>query len=224
MQEIQNQEREAFRAPDEEQRTGPAWESRHGIGLVHALLVTLGDSMLRPSRFFRAMRRDEGYLAPLVYAMILGSLSIVMSVIWELALFSARNPLLDAASSEEFLRMRPMLYGVTVILSPIVVTVLVFVSSAILHLGLLVLGGARQRFQTSFRVVCYSEGAGVLNLVPYLGAFVGSVWNLVLLAIGLRESHETTTFKAILAVLGVLVTWFVVIAALGLLVVASGFL
>jgi hypothetical protein len=208
----------------EQDRTGPAWESRNGVGLVRALLVTLQGSMLGPSRFFRTMRRDNGFFDPLVYAMIFGSLSIVISVIWELTLSAARNPFLESSPSGELLRMGPVLYGLTIILSPIAATLLVLVTSVILHVALLVLGGARHGFRTSFRVVCYSQGAGMLNLVPYLGAFAGSVWNLVLLAIGLRESHETAAWKAVLAVLGLVVAWLGVVLALGLLVVAAGLL
>ena len=224
MQDLLRQDYGSLDAPLEPERTGPAWESRNGMGLARALLVTLQGSMLGPSQFFRTMRRDRGFLDPLVYAMIVGSLSIVLSVIWELALSTVRNPLLDAASSEQFFKVGPVLYGLTVILSPIVVTILVFISSAILHLVLLVLGGANHGFQTSFRVVCYSQGAGVLNLVPFLGAFVGSVWNLVLLATGLRESHQAPAWKSVLAVLGLLAAWFGVVLVLGLLVVATGLL
>ncbi|MBN1504628.1 MAG: YIP1 family protein [Candidatus Eisenbacteria bacterium] len=194
------------------------------MGLVRALLVTLEGSMLRPSRFFRTMRRDNGFFNPLVYAIIFGSLSIVISVVWELALATARNPFLGAGSPEELLRMGPLLYGLTIILSPIAATVLVLVTSVILHMVLLVLGGANHGFRTSFRVVCYCQGTGILNLVPYLGAFAGSIWNLVLLAVGLRESHRAPTWKAVLAVLGLLAAWLGVVVILGALVVAAGLL
>jgi hypothetical protein len=64
----------------------------------------------------------------------------------------------------------------------------------------------------------------MLNLVPYLGAFAGSIWNLVLLAIGLRESHQTAAWKAVLAVLGLVVAWLGLVLVFGLLVVAAGLL
>ncbi len=224
MQEFRNEEYGDPGVSPEQDRTGPAWENRNDMGLVRALLVTLQGSMLGPSRFFRGMKRDNGFFHPLVYAMIFGSLSITVSAVWELALTGARNPLIGAASSDELLRMGPLLYGLTIILSPIVVTIMVFVTSGLLHLALLALGGANHGFQTSFRVVCYSQGAAMLNLVPYLGAFAGSIWNLILLAIGLRESHHTPSWKASLAVLGLVVTWLGVILLLGLLVVAAGLL
>ena len=224
MQETDNVEYGNLGALPAEDRTGPAWESRSGMGLVRSLLVTLQGSMLGPSRFFRTMRRGNGFFDPLVYAMIFGSLSIVISVVWELALATARTPFFDAGSPEELLRMGPVLYGLTIILSPIAATILVLVTSVILHVVLVVLGGANHGFRTSFRVVCYSQGTGMLNLVPYLGAFTGSVWNLVLLAIGLREAHQAPAWKAVLAVLGLLAVWLGLVIALGLLVVAAGLL
>ena len=224
MQEFGNEEYVSPGDSPEQDRTGPAWESRNGMGLVRALLVTLQGSMLGPSRFFRTMRRDNGFFDPLVYAIVFGSLSIVISVVWELTLSAARNPFLESSPSGELLRMGPVLYGLTIILSPIAATILVLVTSFILHFALLVLGGAHQGFRTSFRVVCYSQGTGMLNLVPYLGAFAGSIWNLVLLAIGLRESHQTQAWRAVLAVLGLIVAWLGLVLVLGLLVVAAGLL
>jgi len=224
MQEFSSEVIEGAGASPVQERTGPTWENRNGMGLVHALLVTLQGSMLGPTRFFRTMRRDRAFFDPLVYAIIFGSLSIVISVVWELALSATRNPILDSASSGEFLSLRPVLYGLTIILSPIATTLLVLVTSVILHVALLILGGAGHGFRTSFRVVCYSQGAGVLNLVPYLGAFVGSIWNLVLLAIGLRESQEVPAWKAVLAVLTLVSAWLGLVIVLGLLVVAAGLL
>ncbi len=224
MQEFGNEEYVSPGDSPEQDRTGPAWESRNGMGLVRALLVTLQGSMLGPSRFFRTMRRDNGFFDPLVYAIVFGSLSIVISVIWELTLSAARNPFLESSPSGELLRMGPVLYGLTIILSPIAATILVLVTSFILHFALLVLGGAHHGFRTSFRVVCYSQGTGMLNLVPYLGAFAGSIWNLVLLSIGLRESHQTQAWRAVLAVLGLIVAWLGLVLVLGILVVAAGLL
>ena len=77
----------------------------------------------------------------------------------------------------------------------------VFVAAGILHLMLLLLGGARRDFEATFRVTCFSEAICVLFLVPFCGQLVGGIWCLVLYVIGLAEAHRIGHGKAAAAVL-----------------------
>jgi hypothetical protein len=197
----------------ETQRTGPPWESLEEAGTVRGLLETLYGSMFGPVRFFNHMRCRGGYLSPLVYAVILGSFAILVSIGWECLFISLGDRFLDAGSSEQLGGLRSVSYGLTAILSPVMIAVLVFVSSGVFHLVLLAMGGAARGFQTSFRVVCYSQGTAVWNIVPFFGAAIGGIWNLVLVVIGLTESHGTSAWKAAAAV-------FIPVIASSILVIA----
>jgi len=205
----------------EGERNGPSWESEEQAGTVRALLRTLYGSMFSPTKFFRHMRRRDGYLTPLIYAVILGSFAILVSIGWECLFIYLGGSFVDAGSTEQLGGLRAMSYGLTAILSPVMVAVLVFIASGVFHVALLALGGAAQGFQTSFRVVCYSQGTGVWNIVPFFGAVVGGIWNLVLLVIGLMESHETSAWKAAAAVLIPVVAWSIVV--IGIVLTMSGF-
>jgi hypothetical protein len=77
-----------------------------------------------------------------------------------------------------------------------------FVVSAILHVCLVIVGGAKQSFETTFRVVCFAEGsAGPLIIIPFCGGLITGIWKLVLYCIGLAHAHETDTGRAVIAVL-----------------------
>jgi hypothetical protein len=204
----------------ETRRNGPAWENRKEMGLLKGLLTTLRLSLFRPRRFFSEMRQTGGFFDPLVYAMAVGSFSIVMSIVWELVLVPEGSSFLEMTAAGDLLRLRSMIYGLTVILSPIIVTILVLVAAAILHLGLLVFGGGERGFEASFRVVCYAQGAGVWNVVPFLGGVLELVWKLVLLVTGLTEAHETAAWRSVMAVLAIAVLWMA--AALGLALTLMG--
>ncbi len=88
--------------------------------------------------------------------------------------------------------------GVSVVIS-------VFVGSGILHLMLLLLGGARRGFEATFRVVCFSQATTLLLLVPvFLIPFCGLAvvaWCLTLYVIGLAQAHQIGTGQALAAVL-----------------------
>ena len=72
--------------------------------------------------------------------------------------------------------------------------------AALFHGCLYLVGGASQGYQATFRVVSYSTVPIVFNIVPVLGS-LASLWSLVLIAVGLRETHKTSTGKAAAAVL-----------------------
>ncbi|MFH0778005.1 MAG: YIP1 family protein [Candidatus Eisenbacteria bacterium] len=207
------------------ERTGPAWERRDEHGVFRGLLDTVRGSLFNPEGFFRQMRPGGGYVDPLIYAIIFGSFSMIISIVWELVLTPLRSPFLDSGyTSEQIAQLTPAIYAVTAVLSPIVVTILMFVLAGILHAILFVLGGARHGYQGTFRTLCYTQGTGLWNAVPFLGTVVGSIWYVVILVVGLREAHETPTWKAVVTVLLPLVAWLVLFILVILMVAGLKFL
>ena len=65
----------------------------------------------------------------------------------------------------------------------------------------MIVGGANQSFETTFRVFAFSQGsAGPLQMIPICGGLIAGVWALVCNCIGLARAHETDTGRAVLAV------------------------
>ncbi len=86
--------------------------------------------------------------------------------------------------------------------SLITLPIIILAFSALLHGSLCLVKGANEGFQTTFRVVSYSWVTTLFNAlpIPYVGN-IASLWGLVLMAIGLKETHKTSTGKAASAVL-----------------------
>ena len=61
----------------------------------------------------------------------------------------------------------------------------------------MLLGGANQPFETTYRVVCYSFGStAIFQLIPICGSrWIGGVWNIVVTSIGIAKAHEIPTGK-----------------------------
>jgi len=66
---------------------------------------------------------------------------------------------------------------------------------------LLIVRGAGNGFEATFRVVCFSQGVQVLGIVPLLGGWVAGIWKLTAQIIGLKEIHETSYLRVIIAFL-----------------------
>src|SRR5436305_4694830 len=182
-------------------RSGLPWDERHSKGLFSAFIETLQMVLSRPSEAFTAMRR-EGWLGePLLYAIIGGSFGLVFYFVYQLAfqslgMFANRpNPLAHLVGAS--------IGGVILIIFvPVLVAVGVFINAAIFHLCLMMVGGAKQPFETTFRVICFASGSVIpLMVVPLCGGVIAGIWDIVLRCIGLARAHETETGRAVLAVL-----------------------
>jgi hypothetical protein len=84
---------------------------------------------------------------------------------------------------------------------PILIAIGLFIMSAIFHISLLIVGAGKRGFEATFRVVAYTSSTQIFGIVPVIGAFIVTIYNLVLWTIGFRESHRTTTGRALIAVL-----------------------
>ena len=76
-----------------------------------------------------------------------------------------------------------------VILLPVILVCGMFVGSGVLHLCLMIVGGAKKPFETTFRVVCFSSGSTyLLAMIPFCGGFVAAIYNIVLQCMGLARA------------------------------------
>jgi phage FluMu protein Com len=76
------------------------------------------------------------------------------------------------------------------------------VGAAVWHLFLMMVGGAKAPYETTFRVTSYVNGSLMwLSFIPYVGGCAAGIWTIVLLIIGLAKAHEIPAGKAALAVL-----------------------
>jgi len=182
-------------------RSGLPWDERHSKGLFSAFIETLQMVLSRPSDAFTAMRREGGLGEPLLYAMIGGSFGLIFYFIYQLAfqslgIFANRpNPLAHVIGTS--------IGGVILIIFvPVLVAIGAFINAAILHVCLMIVGGAKQPFETTFRVICFASGSVFpLMVVPLCGGLIAGIWDIVLRCIGLARAHETDTGRAVLAVL-----------------------
>ena len=180
-------------------RSGLPWDQRQEKGFFNAFIETLQMVLTKPGIAFTAMKREGGLAEPLLYALIGGSFGAIIYFIYNfvfrsLALFPNRhNPLADLLGSLGWI--------VLVILAPVFVIIGTFIGSAILHLCLMLVGGAKQSFEATFRVICFAGGSvNPLLVIPFCGGLIVGVWKVVLFCIGLSRAHETDTGRAVLAV------------------------
>lgn len=188
-------------AASAEPRSGLPWEHRKERGFFGAFIDTLMMALTKPGTAFSVMRTEGGLGDPLLYAVIGGSFGYViyllfMMLVPSMAFLGDRNNALAGV----FGMGAGMIFAIIVV--PIALAAGVFIGSGILHLCLMIVGGAKQGFETTFRVVCFSIGSTYpLIIVPFCGGMVAGIWAIVLQCIGIARAHEIETGRATLAVL-----------------------
>ena len=186
---------------------GTPWESRDRVGFGAGLVETTQQVFTRPAEFFRAMPVTGGLGGPLLYGVIVGYVGLVASAVYNAVLQMLVGPqLFGLARRSEMERLLPYLQGglglaMQLILGPLFIAIGLFVFAAIVHVLLLLLGGAPRGFEATFRVGCYAEAAALLRVIPFCGSVLSVPWFLFFAIVGLSEAHGIGKGRAAAAVL-----------------------
>ncbi len=188
----------------EEQSGSPpeflAWEQDQGNWLAK-LWNTTWQVLLHPVRAFRGPARP-GQAWAVSYALLLGTFGNAMQALWAQAL--------------DMPDLVPLPAVWWLILAPLVTLAGLYLSAAYIHLGLIMVGGAKQGFAATLRVSGYACAFYIFYLVPLLGMMVGGIWGIVVVIGGLAGAHGINGWRVVWAyvLMGFLVTALVVVFVL----------
>lgn len=180
---------------------GLPWEHREQLGILKAYFDTVSMVLTQPAVAFATMKTEGDMTGPMLFALIGGSAGLIVSFLLQIALHSIG---VMGSGQNAIAHVFGMGVGVFlfIVLVPVMMIVGMFLGSGILHLCLMIVGGAKKPFETTFRVVCFSSGSTyLLSMIPFCGGMIAAVWNIVLECIGLARAHEIETGKAVMAVL-----------------------
>jgi hypothetical protein len=169
------------------------WES--GEGFIGAFFQTLRGSLFSPTKFFKKISFGEGYWAPLIYGLITGIIGNGFAILW-IWLFTAQMIPMDRIPFQYSLSILQ-----TIVPLPFYQAIAILIGSAILHLSLIIVRGNNHGYKTTFRAISYSYSGYLFGIIPFVGMVIGGIYTFILTIIGVKEGHEISTGKAILAVL-----------------------
>ena len=171
----------------------PAWERRPFT--PSGFIETTVEVFSAPGYFFGTTRRTGHLWAALSYPMLTGLVASLLTAVYGVV-YQASQTAGAAAGS-----------GMTVLIvglgGAVAIPLLLWINAGLIHVAVVLVGGARKPFDATFRVTAYSAGASYLPLViPFVGPIVGIVLFFVLLGVGIAASHEIKLGRAAAAVVG----------------------
>ena len=182
------------------------WE-QPGRDLVGAFVETLKLFLLSPEQAFRRTPEKGDFGRPLLFSILVSWAGAVVSGVWSLVIGNPWQGFLPAEMREQMAGAFAVSAGAVLIqvaVAPVVLVIVLFVWTAILHLCLLIVGATKTStagFEGTFRVCAYSGVADLANAVPFVGPLAAGIWKIVLSVIGVVALHRTTSGKAIVAIL-----------------------
>lgn len=177
-----------------------SWYNRTEKGFWRAFSRTWAKIIFSPHDFFAGIYTEKSLKEPLLFAIICG---ILLTVVSGLMGFLANNFVVHFApkAGEIFTSARLLaMYLLLVVISPLAVTILVFVGAAILHIFVLIFGG-KEGFKATFKVVAYSNATSLFGIVPVIGTIFGLLYKTVLIILGLKYINRISTLKAVMVVI-----------------------
>ena len=195
-------------------RIGLPWERDRYGGLWPRLLHTTKAVLFQPGAAFTSMQVQGGHFRPIVYCIILGWAGSAMAAAWRFLFMAIGFSPLKAWSemaglSPSFLYdQEPGAMGsaagamLTLALAPVLITVGLYVTTAVHHLFLMMARGAGAGFEATLRANAYATGAtAIWVVIPFIGNLVYYFWWLAAMIIGLARAHDTSVGKALFAML-----------------------
>jgi hypothetical protein len=187
-------------------RTGLPWERRKEIGFITAFIETVGLVLTRPTEAFTVMRTEGGVGDPLLFGVIGGSIG---AIVWSIASFALQSlgwsaMLFQQRSFEDLFGagLSGAMLVIRLILTPLVIAIGLFIWTALVHVFLMMVGGANKTFETTFRALSYVYGAtSLFAIVPCCGWIIALIWGLIADCIGISRCHETDIGRAVMAVI-----------------------
>jgi len=184
------------------ERDGPDWEHRDRLGWWAAAAGTFKGALFQPAETFRRMGLT-GYGPAMGYTALCGGLGFAFAMLWQALLTVAQMSLMPGGKEKAVAAtILTVVYLGLAVLAPLLAIVGVFVNSLIVHAGLMIVGGARQPLESTFRTLAYaSSSAQLFAIVPLCGGMVAGVWSLVVSIIGLAKVHDISYGKSAVGVL-----------------------
>ena len=170
--------------------------------------------LFQPVNFFRNYKLDGTMGRPILFALIVGWASAIISSIW--SMFTGdfmstvsqyilnRLPELEGAQWEQLQQ-----WGASdgnfdfifeIVIAPFFILFFLFIFAGIYHLFLMIVKGANKNFETTFNVVAYGMVAQIVGIIPFLGTVLAWGYGIILAIIGLTEAHKTDSWKAVVAI------------------------
>lgn len=167
------------------------WKERRKLGFVAAAWQTIKQVLFKPGEFFDNLEVEGSYSEPLYFYLIVTISVTSINIIYAILFNKGR-------SVPQFL--------LVLVVTPLAI----FMTTAIMHLGVLLFRG-KGGFKGTFNILTYASAANIFNILPFIGVFIAVIWSIVVGVIGYKRVHKFNTIKALFAYWLLFILFFIIV-------------
>lgn len=190
-------------AIEKEKSERPIERLKTKMSPVKRFIDTWKEVLSKPSAFFTKMPPKGGYKEPLKFVLVCYIPFAIFTFFTEIFYLDFPALLLPPLA---------LLIGIIV----------VFVQSIIVHVGVRIFAGEKNKgFESTLRVISYASATAVFLWIPIIGALI-PLYGIYLGIVGLMKVHKTTRIRAFLAYFGISTFIGIIAAAIAIYLIYSG--
>jgi hypothetical protein len=179
---------------------GIPWERKGDLGFWKALFETAKDVLFEPSRAFSSMKKEGGLGQSLLYYFLLMTFAGTVSTVYQAATDAILGLHRGTGEPAAVLVQAALTPVFAFLFLLIFLPLFQFVAAGLMHLSLLVVGGARTGYTTTFKTLSYSTGStSLFYLIPFCGGFFYILWSIFATVVGLAKTNDIGYGRAVAA-------------------------
>ncbi len=177
------------------------------------------DVMFNASSFFKSIDSEKQVPFPVIFGIVWGTIALLLNM--PSVLYTQQSYIRFFSDNMPAPLVMPFsTYLSVLVMSPFFLFIFLFVLAGIYHIFVMLVGG-KGGFLSTLKVISYSTGAMVLEVVPYIGVPLFWFYSLYLYTIGFRELHKISTSRSFIAAILPLVFMVFFIIVLVILVIVG---
>jgi len=159
-----------------------------------------------PTKTFSAITPDSRNLnRAILFGVVLGILQVIVLNLYNFTMLPQINEIMKTLAGGMFgnfdlkFTSADLISGI--LFSPFSVLISLFFQVLVLHLCYRLVGSGKNGMTATIKLVFYAQAANIFSLIPFIGGLFIMIFQLVLLVVGGRILHNTTTGRAVAATL-----------------------
>jgi len=185
---------------------------------------TVKSVIFHPKDFFKKMPVSGGFGEPFRFALVNIILSAILTT-GTVALRQALFPDIELQSALSLLGIDLNIYLISIaILTVVFGSIGIFISSAIYHLFLKIVG-AKKSYEATFRTFAYLTAFSLLSWISAINTLptiiigvIISLYVLYVMIMAFRDVHDITTARAVISVVLVIVLFIIIVVIISIIV------
>lgn len=199
------------------------WEHPERHGFIRSFFRTIARVMLSGKEFFSTIHSQASSLRPASFYAIIGLVQALVTYLSSPSMVDfIKNANIDP---QKQILMENLMSGqsltMLIITTPFIMILQLLVYTAFVYLAIRITNPEKADFPLTLRIIAYASAPMILCIVPYLGGFIGLVWFIYNIFIGVKYALRLTWQRTFLALAPIFILWFFIAFNQALVIISA---